>query len=157
MAVGIMLSSTACSGTVSSVNKYRTSGGNAQLYLAHYYLTGVPGPKYTDPFEVDRVVDIKKAYTWYQRAAENGDADAQFYLGVMYDTSYRQKHLLYKKNLVRASMWYFVTTQNPRQSVWSTKAAAEIRLNYLEMVNRQVLQKAIGPAKKCIRKEYKGC
>jgi hypothetical protein len=32
MAVGITLSSTACSGTVSSVNKYRTSGGNAQMF-----------------------------------------------------------------------------------------------------------------------------
>jgi hypothetical protein len=32
MAVGIMLSSTACSGTVSFVNKYRTSGGNAQMF-----------------------------------------------------------------------------------------------------------------------------
>ena len=32
VAVGIMLSGTACSDTFSSVNKYRTSGGNAQMF-----------------------------------------------------------------------------------------------------------------------------
>jgi len=61
----------------------------AQLYLAEMYFIGYD------------TQDYEKAFEWYTKSAEQGNADAQYQLGVMY-----QKGLGVKTDMDEALRWY---------------------------------------------------
>ena len=90
--------------------------------------------------------DYKQAFDWYQKAASQGLAGAQYQLGHMY---YKGQGV--KQNYVRAYMW-------------SNLAAAKshnFALKLRELVSAQMTQQQIAEAKKlageCEQRNYKNC
>ena len=88
----------------------------------------------------------KTAVKWYTLAAEQGDVDAQFNLGVMY---YKGEGV--PKNFVYAHMWFNIAaSQGNKKAVESRDLVAK------EMTSSQI-EKAQELAAECEKKKYKGC
>ena len=83
---------------------------------------------------------------WYTLAAKQGDASAQYNLGLMYDngTGVLQDY-------VRAHMWFNIA------AISGDKYASKNRDIVAKRMTPSQLEKAQDLARECVRKEYKGC
>ena len=79
-------------------------------------------------------------------AAEQGDADAQGNLGVMYAFG-----VGVLKDYVRAHMWGNIAAKN------GYKLGAKLRDSVAKKMTPADISKAQDLARECIRKEFKGC
>jgi len=91
--------------------------------------------------------DYKVAVKWYRLAAKQGDADAQYNLGVMYGngTGVIQDN-------VYAHMWW-----NIAASSGNSKNAVKNRDSVAGMMTPADLSAAQKLARECVRRKYKGC
>ncbi|CAB5297795.1 unnamed protein product [Rhizophagus irregularis] len=80
--------------------------------------------------------NLEKAFHWYQKAAENGDKEAQFNLGVFYEEG-----IGIEKDEVKASYWY----QKAAQQGCSN---AQYRLGFLYKIGKGVKEVLKNPFKK---------
>ena len=71
---------------------------DAQLALAHLYLTSMKESK----------EDALKAYEWYEKAANNGDADACYYLASYF---YAEKNKAIKRDYDKAIEYYLLAAK----------------------------------------------
>jgi hypothetical protein len=90
--------------------------------------------------------DDKTAVKWYTLAAEQGFADAQFNLGVMYvqGTGVPQDN-------VYAYMWGSIADSNGDEN------GGKLRDGVAKEMTASQIEKAQELARECVRKEYKGC
>jgi hypothetical protein len=89
--------------------------------------------------------DYKQALQWYQRAAEQGHASAQYNLGVMY-----VKGKGVPKDYVLAYMWInLAAAQNSKNEKARNILEKEMTPSQLEKGQRL--------SRECLRKGYKGC
>ncbi|GBC52516.2 kinase-like domain-containing protein [Rhizophagus irregularis DAOM 181602=DAOM 197198] len=80
--------------------------------------------------------NLEKAFYWYQKAAENGDKEAQFNLGVCYE-----ERIGIEKDEVKASYWY----QKAAQQGFSN---ALYRLGFFYKIGKEVKKVLKNPLKK---------
>ncbi|CAB5379990.1 unnamed protein product [Rhizophagus irregularis] len=80
--------------------------------------------------------NLEKAFYWYQKAAENGDKEAQFNLGVCYEEG-----IGIEKDEVKASYWY----QKAAQQGFSN---AQYRLGFFYKIGKGVKEVLETPLKK---------
>ena len=90
--------------------------------------------------------DYKSAVKWWTSAAEQGLAEAQFNLGVMYDNG---QGVL--QDNVHVHMWYNISAYNG-----DIKASENRDLIAKRMTPSQI-EKAQTLARACLAKEYKDC
>ena len=90
--------------------------------------------------------DYKEAAKWYRLAAEQGDADAQFNLGIMFE---RGKGV--QQNAVLAHMWYNISASN------GTNEAINNRDNLAKRMTKEDVSKAQALARECVKNNYRGC
>ena len=83
---------------------------------------------------------------WFTLAAEQGDAHAQFNLGLMYG-----KGTGVPQNYIRAHMWWNIAAAT---GVEDAKKGRDLVAK--KMTPAQI-EKAQALAEECIRNEYKGC
>ena len=89
----------------------------------------------------DRVL-IKVKY----ENAEQGDADAQFALGQMY-----QEGKGVKQDLILAHMWFNIAASNGSEAAKKNRDAAESRMTSEQIGKAQEL------ARQCVESDYKDC
>ena len=92
------------------------------------------------------VRDDRKAVKWYRKAAELGDAKAQWRLGFMYAFG---KGVI--KNNVYSHMWYNIAAS---QGITGPAKSRDI---VADMMTAADISKAQDLARECVRKKYKGC
>jgi len=90
--------------------------------------------------------DYKTAVKWYRFAAKQGDANAQFNLGVMYGMG-----MGVTKDYVYALMWWNIAASS------GNKDAVKNRDIVAKVMTPTQLEKAQDLARECVRKKYKGC
>ena len=90
--------------------------------------------------------DDKTAVKWYRLAAEQGNASAQYNLGVMY--AYGMGVL---KDYVYAHMWENIAATN------GNKLGAKLRDDFEKKMTPADISAAQKLARECVRKKYKGC
>jgi TPR repeat protein len=90
--------------------------------------------------------DYKTAVKWYSLAAEQGDADAQNSLGVMYALG---KGVI--QDWVYAHMWVYLGASNGNEKGGKLRDAAATQMTPADLSTAQKL------ARECVRKKYKGC
>ena len=90
--------------------------------------------------------DYAEAVKWYRLAAEQGDADAQGNLGVMYGTG---KGVL--QDNVLAHMWYNLGAAN------GNELGAKNREIVAKKMTPQAIEQAQKMASECMSKDYKNC
>ena len=90
--------------------------------------------------------DYKTALKWYTLAAEQGDAYAQYNLGMMY-----RKGEGVPKDSVYAYMWWNIAAAG------GDKFASESRDSVAKEMTASQIAKAEELARECVRKKYKGC
>jgi TPR repeat protein len=90
--------------------------------------------------------DYKTAVKWYTLAAEQGDADAQGNLGVMY--AFGDGIL---KDYVYAHMWGSIAAMNGNELGGKLRDDFEKRMTTEQTAEAQTL------AQECVKKNYKGC
>ncbi|HJM82700.1 MAG TPA: sel1 repeat family protein [Nitrospinota bacterium] len=90
--------------------------------------------------------DYKTALREFKPLAEQGDALAQFSLGVMY---YTGKGV--PQNMVYAYMWFNIAVSS------GYKNASEIRDFIAELMTPADISTAQNLAQECMRKNFKGC
>ena len=83
----------------------------------------------------------------YRLAAEQGDADAQYTLGMMYGTG---DGVL--QDYVRAHMWFNIAATSG-----DSKDASQNRDFIVTKMTPTQLETAQRLARECVRKKYKGC
>ena len=83
---------------------------------------------------------------WYRLAAEQGDATAQFNLGVMYGNG-----LGVLKDSVLAHMWFNIAGAN------GNEAAREDRDNLERDMTRAEISRATELARTCMASDYQDC
>ena len=90
--------------------------------------------------------NYKEAFKWYRLAADQGDAVAQFNLGVMY---YNGQGVT--QNYVYAHMWANISAFN------GGKDAVKLLDESVEKMTAKQISKAQQMVKKCIDSKYKKC
>ena len=90
--------------------------------------------------------DDKEAVYWYKLAAEQGDAKAQYNLGVMYALG---EGVI--KDYVYAHMWGNIASMNGNDK------GETLRGYVAEKMTSSQIEEAQRLARKCIKKNYKGC
>ena len=90
--------------------------------------------------------DYEEAAKWYRLAAEQGNARAQFNLGVMYENGEGVA-----QDLIRAHMWWNIAAANGDDD------AREARDDIAKEMTADQIEKAEQLARECVRKGYKGC
>ena len=90
--------------------------------------------------------DYKTAAKWYTLAAEQGYANAQNSLGIMY---YKGQGVLLDN--VYAHMWLNIAAST------GNKKAAKNRDIIAKLMTPSQLEKAQDLARECVAKDYKGC
>ena len=83
---------------------------------------------------------------WYTLAAEQGYADAQYNLGLMYGLGQGVK-----KDYVYAHMWGNIAASNGSEN------GDKLRDAVAKLMTAPQIEKAQELARECVRKEYKGC
>ncbi|MGB0960473.1 MAG: sel1 repeat family protein, partial [Halocynthiibacter sp.] len=83
---------------------------------------------------------------WVLKAAEQGDADAQFHLGVMYDSD---------KSAVEDNVYAYMWVSVARSSGYAEIPEAEDII--AEKMTSENIAKAQSLARECIAKNFKGC
>jgi TPR repeat protein len=91
--------------------------------------------------------DDKTAVTWYRLAAEQGDADAQSNLGVMYGIG---KGVI--QDYVYAHVWLSIAASSGEGG-----NASKNRDVIAKRMNPAQISKAQKLARECVRNKYKGC
>jgi TPR repeat protein len=89
---------------------------------------------------------IQSEKTWYEKAAQQGDAFAQSNLGFMYANG---QGVL--QDYVRAHMWVNISASSGNEN------AAEYRDRVAKKMTASQVEKAQQLAKECVAKNYKGC
>jgi uncharacterized protein len=89
--------------------------------------------------------DQKESYARY--LAEQGDADAQYYLGVMYSAGEGVK-----KDNILAHMWYNLAASNGSERGKKSRDFIALGMNYSTEIS-----KAQDMARECLMKKYKNC
>ena len=100
----------------------------AQIELANAYRKGIGVNQ-----------DYKTAIRWFSLAAEQGNAEAQFNLGIMH------------KNLVYAHMWANQASSN------GFEMGSELTELLTELMTTNQIKQARKLGKECMIKNYKGC
>ena len=90
--------------------------------------------------------DYKTAAKWYALAAEQGDAEAQFNLGVMY---FKGQGVL--QDYVTAHMWANISAVN------GSEMAPELQNAIAKEMTPAQIHAAQKRAKDCVAKNYKDC
>ena len=90
--------------------------------------------------------DDKVAAQWFTRAAEQGDADAQYNLGVMY-----AKGKGVPQDYVYAHMWANIAATGDAEDVGKLRDILEKKMTPSQIAEAQKL------ARECVRKQYKDC
>ena len=90
--------------------------------------------------------DYATAVKWYTKAAEQGDADAQHNLGVMYD-----KGEGVPQNNVLAYMWWNLAAAQGDESSKSHKS------NIQEKMTPAQIEEAQRLSTECLANDYKNC
>jgi len=90
--------------------------------------------------------DYKQAVKWYTKAAEQGDADAQYNLGLMYANGQGVP-----QDNVYAHMWSNLGAAN------GIEAAPKNRDIIAKRMTTADISKAQSLARECLKKNYKGC
>ena len=83
---------------------------------------------------------------WYRLAAEQGDADAQYNLGVMYG-----KGQGVIRDYVYAHMWGNIAASNGNENGGRLRDFVEKNMTPADISTAQKL------ARECVRKKYRGC
>ena len=86
------------------------------------------------------------ATKWYQLAAEQRDAQAQFYLGVMY-----HRGAGVSQDNLYAHMWFDISASLGNENASETKAIIAKRMSATDISKAQEL------ASECVAKDYKDC
>ena len=90
------------------------------------------------------------AFKWYNKAAEQGNAVAQFNLGLMYE-----KGQGLPQDYVKAHMWYNIASQS---NEFAIKEIANISKEHVEEKMTPIqITKAQKLASQCYAKKFKGC
>jgi len=90
--------------------------------------------------------DYKTAVKWYRLSAEQGNANAQGNLGVMYGTG----HGVIQDN-VYAHMWGNLAASNGNENGGKVRDIVAKKMTPADISTAQKL------ARECVRKKYKGC
>jgi len=90
--------------------------------------------------------DYKTAVKWYTLAAEQGHADAQTNLGLMYA---RGRGVI--EDYFYAHMWGSIAASN------GNERGSNLRDAVAKEMTADQIEKAEQLAQECVRKEYKGC
>ena len=90
--------------------------------------------------------DDKEAVKWWKLAAEQGYADAQFFLGVMYENGWGVL-----QDNVYAHMWFNIAASLGYKSAVKERDRVAKRMTPADISAAQKL------ARECVRKKYKGC
>ena len=90
--------------------------------------------------------DYKKAMEWYALAAEQGDASAQYNLGVMY---YNGQGVI--QDYLYAHMWLNIAASN------GSEVGGTLRDRLAAQMLPADISSAQNMARECVRKQYKGC
>ena len=90
--------------------------------------------------------DDKTAVKWYTLGAEQGDAEAQFGLGLMY---YNGRGV--PKDDVYAHMWRNLAASSGHKGASNNRDIVAKKMTTADISAAQDL------ARECVRKEYKGC
>ncbi len=83
---------------------------------------------------------------WWKLAAEQGYADAQFNLGLMYGNGKGVP-----QDYIRAHMWWNIAASSGNKNAIVGRDAVSKRMNSTDISTAQKL------ARECVRKKYKGC
>ena len=92
------------------------------------------------------IQDYKTAVKWYRVAAEQGNASAEFNLGLMYDNG---KGVL--QDYVRVQMWFNIAASS------GDKVASKNRDIVAKRMTPPQLSEAQKLARECVATNYKGC
>lgn len=87
-----------------------------------------------------------KTKKWYTKAAEQGDADAQFNLAVMYDNG-----LGVLQDNVYAHVWLNIASSNGSETAGKNRDLVAKRMTPDQIAEAQRL------ARECVKKDYKNC
>ena len=90
--------------------------------------------------------DYKQAVKWYTKAAEQGDADAQYNLGLMYANGQGVP-----QDNVYAHMWFNLGAANGNEPASKNRDIIAKRMTTADISKAQSL------ARECLKKNYKGC
>ena len=90
--------------------------------------------------------DYKQAVKWYTKAAEQGNAKAQYNLGVMY-----AKGQGVPQDNVYAHMWFNLAAANGNEPASKNRDIVAKRMTTADISKAQSL------ARECLKKNYKGC
>ena len=90
--------------------------------------------------------DYKEAASWYRKAAEQGNPDAQANLGIIYGTGQG----VLQDNLL-AHMWSNIGSANGNES------AAGIRGIVAKEMSQEAIEKAQAMARECMASGYQNC
>ena len=90
--------------------------------------------------------DYDKAFDWYTKAAKQGNADAQFNLGVMYLNG---EGLI--QNHKKAYMWFNLAIHNGHSDEQKAKDKVTKKLSSQDLIEAEEM------AKRCINSGYKDC
>ena len=80
--------------------------------------------------------DYKKALKWWRKAAQQGFAEAQFYLGMTY-----VKGLGVAQNLVTAHMWFSIAAANGAQEAAGVRELVANKLSASDLAKAQRMAK----------------
>ena len=90
--------------------------------------------------------DDATAVKWYRKAAEQGNADAQYNLALMYEDG---KGVV--QDVAYAHMWWNIAAANGDED------AARARNTIAKEMTSSQIAEAQKLARECVRKNYKGC
>ena len=80
--------------------------------------------------------DLKEAAKWYQKAADQGDADAQYNLGVMYDNGDGVE-----QDNVTAYAWWNIAATNGDQDAKNNKSVVAKKMTPAQIAKAEELVK----------------
>ena len=88
--------------------------------------------------------DYKQAFYWYKKSADQGDADAQFFLGSMY-----YEGLGVPPNRIFSYFWKNLATSNDGKKIMEIKDQISINLSsyqisFIQQVSTQEAMKMLG-------------
>ena len=92
------------------------------------------------------IQDYKEAVKWYTKAAEQGNAPAQYNLGVMYG---KGEGVL--QDNVYAHMWFNIASSNGNEISRDNRDIVAERMTPDQLAEAQRL------ARECVKKDYKNC
>ena len=123
----------------------------ATLCLTIAVLLGSTGVSWSADFQKGLTAaqngDYATALPFFEPLAEQGDATAQFNLGIMYENGKGVP-----KDYVRAHMWFNIAAiSGESENASNNRDIVATRMNSNQIETAQKL------ARECVRKNYKGC